>query len=89
MFEDAIATISEGFVLFDPDDRIVVCNARYKEFFRELADLARPGTSLDELLRAAVARGMFPAVAHGDVDAWLEQIHAHRRDPERFSLSAL
>ena len=84
MFEDAIATISEGFVLFDPDDRIVVCNARYKEFFRELADLARPGTSLDALLRAAVARGMFPAVAHGDVDAWLERIHAHRRAPSGF-----
>jgi PAS domain S-box-containing protein len=84
MFEDAIATISEGFVLFDPDDRIVVCNARYKGFFRELADLARPGTSLDELLRASVARGMFPAVAHGDVDAWLEKIHAHRRKPSGF-----
>jgi PAS domain S-box-containing protein len=80
MFEDAIATISEGFVLFDPDDRIVICNARYREFFQELADMVRPGTSFEALLRAAVARGMFPA-AQGDVDGWFEKIRAHRRDP--------
>ena len=88
MFEDAIATISEGFVLFDPDDRIVICNARYQEFFQELADMVRPGTSFEALLRAAVARGMFPA-AEGDVDGWFEKIRAHRRDPSGTRLQHL
>ena len=28
---DALESISEGFFLFDVDDRIVLCNSRYRE----------------------------------------------------------
>jgi PAS domain S-box-containing protein len=89
MFEDAIATISEGFALYDAEDRIVVCNERFKEFYRELGDIACPGTSLDTLLRAGAARGMFPAAAHGDIDAWIKQVHAQRRNSSGFRFQHL
>jgi len=51
----AIATISDGFVLYDANDRIVVCNERVREIYPGVADLFRPGISFREILDAAVA----------------------------------
>ena len=32
---DALESISEGFFLYDADDRMVLCNSRYRELFPE------------------------------------------------------
>ena len=52
----AIATISDGFVLYDKEDRIVVCNDRVREIYPGIAELFRPGMSFREILEKAVAR---------------------------------
>ena len=54
----AIATISDGFVLYDANDRIVVCNERVREIYPGVADLFRPGMSFREILDGAVARSV-------------------------------
>src|SRR6185436_1336510 len=41
--EAAIATISEGFVLYDADDRIVLCNDQFRAIYAGLDDLLKPG----------------------------------------------
>jgi PAS domain S-box-containing protein len=66
-FIEAIETASEGFVLWDPEDRLVLCNSKYKEFFAagagdDVADLVVPGTTFEQIIRAALQRGMFPDV---------------------------
>ena len=33
MIETAIETISDGFALFDPDDRLVFCNSKFRELY--------------------------------------------------------
>ena len=30
--ENALESMSDGFVMFDPDDRLIACNSRYKDF---------------------------------------------------------
>ncbi len=51
---DAIATISEGFSLYDSDDRLVLCNPQYgKLFYPGLDNFVKPGVSFEDLLRAA------------------------------------
>jgi signal transduction histidine kinase len=82
---DAIETITEGFVLFDATDRIVLSNARYRQFFADLAgtdigDLVVEGTRFEDFLRAAYRRGMFPDV-EVDLESWVGRILQHRRDP--------
>ena len=72
-FEDAIEALSSGFVLFDTDDRIVVCNTRYRDYFPELADMVSPGTPFIDIIRAGVDRGMFPD-ALDDPDNWLDAL---------------
>ena len=48
--ETAIETISEGFLLFDANDRLVVANGRYRALFPGIADLLVPGRSFREIL---------------------------------------
>ncbi len=56
--ETAIETISEGFLLFDAGDRLVVANSRYRALFPGIADLLVPGRSFREILTASIERGI-------------------------------
>jgi PAS domain S-box-containing protein len=49
---DAIEAIPEGFVLHDAEDRLVLCNARYAEFYQLTAELMTPGCLFEDALRA-------------------------------------
>ncbi|MGR3715808.1 MAG: PAS-domain containing protein [Thermohalobaculum sp.] len=69
-FEEAIEAISSGFTLWDKDDRLVICNTRYRDYF-DLDDMVTPGTPFRDLIRAAIERGLFPG-AEKDPDAFLE-----------------
>ncbi|SDJ53228.1 Signal transduction histidine kinase [Bradyrhizobium sp. Rc2d] len=68
----AIATISDGFVLYDADDRIVVCNERVREIYPHRADLFQPGTSFREILEAAVTRSVADLNGRPAED-WIEE----------------
>lgn len=57
VLNDAIESIGEGFVLYDADDRLVMCNARYKAFFSRVAEKIEPGLSFDDFLHAAFETG--------------------------------
>ncbi len=55
---DAIESLSDGFVLFDADDRLVTCNQAYREIRKGIADVIRPGVRFIELLEAILERGI-------------------------------
>ena len=38
----AIESMNDGFVLFDGDDRLVMCNERYREYYPEVVDILVP-----------------------------------------------
>ena len=62
---EAIEAISEGFVVFDEEDRLVLCNSNYRRYYidaagEEVADLIVPGADREAILKAAFERGMFP-----------------------------
>ena len=76
--EDAIEVLSDGFVLYDADDRLVVCNRRYRETYQLSAPAIRPGTRFEDILRYGLARGQYPA-AEGREMEWLEErMYRHR-----------
>jgi signal transduction histidine kinase len=79
LLRDAVDSISEGFVIFDADDRLVMCNEAYRQMYPEIADLIEPGASFAEILSAGVARGQF-ADAEGREEEWLAaRIRQHRQ----------
>jgi PAS domain S-box-containing protein len=78
---DALASISEGFALFDAEDRLVLCNSRYHALYKGLEDMLVPGMSFAEMARTGAERGLVADVA-GDLDAWLEKRLALHRSPQ-------
>ncbi|WP_448206410.1 ATP-binding protein [Azospirillum sp. sgz302134] len=75
---DAIECITEGFVLYDAEDRLVLCNSRYRELFSANADLTAPGTPFETVLREGVARGLY-RVPPESLEGWVAQrIVQHR-----------
>jgi two-component system, cell cycle sensor histidine kinase PleC len=51
--KDAIEAISEAFVLWDADNRLVICNSKYQQFHSLPAHVCQPQTPYEELARAA------------------------------------
>jgi diguanylate cyclase (GGDEF)-like protein/PAS domain S-box-containing protein len=76
----AIEALDEGFSLFDENDRFVLCNSRYREIYQGVADLYVPGTAFRDIVRTAIARGMFPE-ASGREEAWLKERLLRRAQP--------
>jgi two-component system cell cycle sensor histidine kinase PleC len=50
---DAVETISEAFVLWDRDNRLVMCNSKYQQFHGLSDDMVRPGSPYEEVIAAA------------------------------------
>lgn len=57
VLRDAIESIGEGFVLYDADDRLVLCNSRYKSFFSAVAPQMRRGMPFEDFMRQAFETG--------------------------------
>ena len=71
LLDEAIETLHEGFVLFDAQDRFVLCNQKFRELYAETADLLVPGAYYETILRESAQRGQFPEAA-GRVGKWLK-----------------
>jgi len=55
--QDAIECISEGFALYDADDRLVLCNRNWMDLYGYTPDRVRPGISYEDLVRLDIELG--------------------------------
>ncbi|MEM8957859.1 MAG: response regulator [Pseudomonadota bacterium] len=79
----ALESISEGIVLYDSDDRMILCNQTYRDLLGpKLAARAVPGVPFAEFMRAVIAEG-YDIGAEGSAQQRLAQIVANRRKPHR------
>jgi HAMP domain-containing protein len=78
---DAIETISEGFSLYDRNDRLVLSNGRYLKLLSTGPDgMIQPGVGFEEVIRNAANAGLI-AEAKDRVDAWVGERLALHHDP--------
>lgn len=78
---DAIATISEGFSLYDSDDRLVLCNPQYsKLFYPGLDEFVKSGVLFEDLLRAACKLKLI-ADANDHQEEWIAERMSHHLNP--------
>lgn len=78
VFREGIEVVSEGFSIYDRDDRLIACNEAYKNIYGTSRDLIVPGAAFEEIVRAGATRGQYPAAA-GRVDEWVrERVQQHR-----------
>ena len=75
---DALESISEGFFLFDVDDRLVECNSRFRDLYPGLADIVVPGVAFETILKTVTKRGILTNTA-GRTEEWIrERLEQHR-----------
>ncbi|MBL8834005.1 MAG: PAS-domain containing protein [Rhodospirillales bacterium] len=77
---DAIESFPEGFALFDADDRLVTCNARYREMYRAIAPMLVAGTRFEDQVRA-MARTNESLVDPAAIEAHVAERMRHHREP--------
>jgi PAS domain S-box-containing protein len=79
----ALENVSDGFSLFDAEDRLVVCNDTYRNFvFPGLDDILVPGVSFETILRTAKERGHLKAVATPEHSSWIDDRLVRHRRPQ-------
>lgn len=76
--KDAMEALPDGFVLYDKNDRLVHCNHKYQEIYKESGFLRVPGVKFSDLVREGVNLGQYPD-AIGNEQEWIAQrIHDHQ-----------
>lgn len=72
---DAIESLSQGFILYDCDDRFVLANTHFREMFPELARALKPGMQYEDVLRAALQLDEF-GKSDAEAEEWLARTKA-------------
>ena len=84
LLRGSIDALDDGYVLYDPQDRLVLCNQRHRDFYPLVADLFVPGNTFEFIIRTAMARGQYPQ-AQGHEEAWIaERLVQHRLPQSNF-----
>ncbi|MFL5197670.1 MAG: PAS-domain containing protein [Microvirga sp.] len=78
---EAIESISEGFVFYDAEDRLVLCNSCYRGLLYSGHESAvTPGMTFESIIRRSAAQGSVKD-AEGRVEEWVAERLAQHRDP--------
>jgi signal transduction histidine kinase len=78
---DAIASINEGFALFDAEDRLVLYNYTYLRLWPRFADRIQPGVTFDAMLRWIRETGSTKGVMEAP-QRWISERAAQHRMAE-------
>ena len=80
---EAIESISEGFVCYDGEDRLVICNSCYRNLLYPGLEIDLSiGATFESIIRRAAERG-YVRDALGRVDEWVaERMRQHRNPGE-------
>ncbi|MGY8710429.1 EAL domain-containing protein [Bradyrhizobium sp. 18BD] len=70
--DTAMNTMTQGLLMFDQDERLIVCNRRYIEMYRLSTDIVKPGAYFRNVIQHRYDAGSF----EGDVDAYCDGILA-------------
>jgi PAS domain S-box-containing protein len=74
----AIDSLSDGFVLYDADDRLVMVNAAYRRLYSEDEAISQPGTLFADIIRHCIQRGDYPDAVGREEEFFSERMAQHR-----------
>ncbi|WP_161599730.1 ATP-binding protein [Roseibium sediminis] len=74
VLQDAFEATAEGYVVYDPDDRLHFCNTAYKELYSHSRAVMTPGTKFEDILRYGLLRGQYAEAGQNpeEQEAWLK-----------------
>jgi len=77
---EALESISDAFIIFDIEDKVVAFNSQYKALFSSVREILKPGVSFEELIRHQAARSDFFADL-GEAEEWIQKRLEEHRNP--------
>jgi hypothetical protein len=78
LLKESISGLAQGFTIYDENDRLVICNEAYLNFYSTSRDLIIPGASFEEIVRKGAERGQYKE-AIGRVEDWVrERVRKHQ-----------
>lgn len=81
---EAVESVSEGFALYDRDDRLVLCNSKFWEFWGDHRDEVPYGTCFEDMARVFVRQYLVPDDVDAPVDWLKERLNRHRNPKNSF-----
>ncbi|BFU91386.1 MAG: Anti-sigma factor antagonist [Nitrospira sp.] len=69
---EAIESVPQWFALFDRDDRLVICNHKYRDVVSGRGAEVQLGDSFESIIRRIAERGDIPAAIE-DVESWIQK----------------
>ncbi|MEP2704405.1 MAG: diguanylate cyclase [Roseibium sp.] len=70
--EDALEAISEGFAIYDSEDRLIICNDNYRDIYAPSAPAMFPGNRFEDILRYGLTKKQYDTGESTD-EEWLEE----------------
>ena len=73
MLQEAVDALPEGFVLYDAQDRLVLCNQRFRELRVRDPVTYEPGIGFEDMVRLAIRSGDIVVPQGEDVEDWMRR----------------
>ena len=86
LLDSAIEAMSDGFVMWDEQDRLLACNHRFREIYALSAPFIHPGAKFEDIIREGAKIGQYPQAGdniEGFVRETLEWHHGNQGSLER------
>ncbi|GGB31968.1 hypothetical protein GCM10011316_00040 [Roseibium aquae] len=76
--EDAMEAISEGFALYDKDDRLIIFNEKYREIYEQSANALIPGRTFEEIVAYGLSQNQYNTGDKSQGDWLAERVRRHQ-----------
>lgn len=81
VLRNAIEAMSDGFVMWDEQDRLVTCNQQFRNLYAPTAPLMKEGARFEDIVRQGTEAGLYPEVTP-DIDSFVAAMVAFHRQGE-------
>lgn len=75
----SINSMRDGFVVYDKNDRLVMVNQAFLDFYECINDEIKPGITYEQLVRSSLAKGMWD-IGDWDPEDWVQSQLKNRSD---------
>ncbi len=85
VLNEAIETITDGFVIYDWHDRLFICNQAYLDTYKTSAPAIKKGASFESIIRYGIDNGQYPHAGRTaeENEKWLQERLERHRNPSK------
>ena len=82
--EQAVEALQDGFVLYDADDRLVICNSRFRQIYERSAPAIVAGAKFEDIVRYGLEVGQYPEATDRQEEWLADQLVQHSQPDREF-----